>query len=119
MTRRSMAAMVVAAIVFGAPGRGTLAAADRPSLAGRWTLNRDLSQFPREVGFGMDLVSGAGSGSDSRGGSAGGGGRGRTGGGAELPAFVSVRESEDDAKRTEQLVDEVRNPSPHLTIVQT
>ena len=119
MTRRSMAAMVVAAIVFGAPGRGTLAAADRPSLAGRWTLNRDLSQFPREVGFGMDLVSGAGSGSDSRGGSVGGGGRGRTGGGAELPAFVSVRESEDDAKRTEQLVDEVRNPSPHLTIVQT
>ena len=104
--------MVVAAMVSGAPGHAAPAPADPPSLAGRWTLNRDLSQFPRDVGFGMDLASVAGAGSDSAGAS---GGRGRSQGGTP-PLF---RESADDAKRTKQLVDAVRNPSPHLTIVQT
>jgi hypothetical protein len=110
MTRRNVAAFVVAAVVLGAPGRGTLAAADRPSLAGRWTLNRGLSQIPREVGFGMDLVSTAGTEGDL-------GGRG--GGSAGVPASISFHESADDAKRRDQLIDEVREPSPHLVIVQT
>lgn len=110
MTRTSVAAMVVASVALGwAPG-GTPAAPGPSGLAGRWTLNLNLSQIPREVGFGMDLLSTAGASSDSR-------GRGG-GGGTGLPAMVSFHESEDDAKRREQLTDEVRSPSPHLTIVQ-
>ncbi|HEX7487087.1 MAG TPA: hypothetical protein VF332_13110 [Vicinamibacterales bacterium] len=112
MTRSSFALALVAAVVMaGASSHGTLAAADRPNLVGRWTLNRNLSHIPREVGFGMDLLSTAGSGSDS-GGWTGGGGTGSA-------AMASFRESEDDAKRREQLVEEVRSPSPHLTIAQT
>jgi hypothetical protein len=107
-----MAVVVVAAILLGAPVRGTAAAADRLSLAGQWMLNRALSQFPREVGFGADMFSGPGSGSDT-GDRSGGGGTG-------LPAaFASFRESPDDAKRREQLIEEVRTPSPYLTIAQT
>jgi hypothetical protein len=111
MTRTTLAAIVIAGFVSGAPGPGTLAAADRPALAGRWTLNRNLSQFPRDIGFGMDLVTGPGSGS------AGGGISG--GGGSDLAAVASMRESEDDARRREMLVGEVSDPSPHLTIAQT
>ena len=109
MTLRSMSAMIVAAVVCATPGHGA-PAADQPSLAGRWTLNRELSQFPKDIGFGMDLASIAGVTSDS---SSGGRGRGPSG------TFPSYRESEDDAKRTKLLVDAVKNPSPHLTIAQT
>ncbi|MBE3123702.1 MAG: hypothetical protein IMZ65_02770 [Planctomycetes bacterium] len=111
MTRWCSMAIVVAAMVFGVADHGPLAAADRPSLAGRWTLNRDASQLPREVGFGMNIVPTAGSGSNDR------GDAGSRGAGAS--AFVARRESEDDVRKTQQLVEEVRNPSPHLTIAQT
>jgi len=111
MTRTSVAAMVVAAVALGWAPRGTPAAPDQSSLAGKWTLNRTLSQIPREVGFGMDLLSNAGRSSDS-------GGRGG-GGGTGSPAMVSFHESADDAKRREQLTDEVTSPSSHLTIAQT
>src|SRR5439155_11028507 len=49
--------------------------------------------------------------------SAGRGRYGSSGGGAG--AFTSRPESEDDAKRVQQLTAEVRNPPPHLTIVDT
>jgi len=111
MTRNCLAAMVVATTLCGIAGHEALAGADRPSLAGRWTLNLKLSQIPREVGFGMDLLSTAGAGSDTSGRS-GGGGMGS-------PAMATFRESEDDSRRRDQLTDEARNPSPHLTIAQT
>jgi hypothetical protein len=112
---KAAAAVVVAASVMGVPGHRTLAAQDKPSLAGRWTLNRELSQFPREIGFGMDLVPAGGSGSDA----GTGGGRGGSGGGLGASAILTRRESEDDVKRTGQLVAEVKSPSPHLTIAET
>jgi hypothetical protein len=91
-------------------------AADAPDFSGRWTLNRELSQFPREIGFGTDWLPNAGSGQNS----SAGGGRGRRGsGGGGAGAFTGRRESEDDAKRLQQLTSEVRNPSAHLTIVET
>lgn len=111
MTGKSVAAMVVAAMILGAPARGTLAAPDPPGLTGRWTLNRSQSQIPHEVGFGMDLRSVAGSGSEIPGAAAGEA--------AALAGIASRPESKDDATRREGLVDEVRNPSPHLTIAQT
>ncbi len=116
MTRSSLAAMLVAALVVGVPGRAPVSAQDKANLAGRWTLNRSLSQFPGEVGFGADLVMGAG----TSGGSAGGGGKGRGGssGGTVMPAPPRL-ESEDDVKRAQQLTEEVRTPSAYLTVVDT
>ena len=116
MTRLSLAAILVAAMVVRIPGPAPVSAQDKSNLAGRWTLNRELSQFPRDIGFGRDLVSGGGSGLDSTG--SGGRGRGGSSGGG-VSALLSRRESEDDAKRVQQLTEEVRNPSAHLTIVET
>ncbi len=110
MNRKTMAAVVLALAAL-AINRAAEAGSDRPSLTGRWTLNRQLSQFPSDLGFGMDLL--GGSGSDS----AGGGRGGASGGGGILAA--TFQESQEDARRREMLVEEARNPSPHLTIAQT
>jgi hypothetical protein len=111
-----VAAALVAAIAVGSSDRVRVSAQHAPNLAGRWTVNRELSQFPREVGFGADMMPAGASAS----GSTGGGGRGRSrSGGGDASAFSARRESEDDAKRLQQLTAEVRNPSTHLTIVET
>ena len=111
MTRYGAAALIIAAVVFVLVDHGRAESQAGPGFAGRWTLNRGLSQIPREVGFGMDLVAAAGGGSktDDR---AGAGGVSRT----EMAFF---RESADDASRRDQLVAEVQTPSPHLTVVET
>ena len=115
MTRSSFAAILVAAMVVGIPGRLPVSAQDKSNLGGRWILNRELSQFPREVGFGADFLSSGGPGLDST-----GSGRRSRGGssGRGVSAAPSRRESEDDAKRARQLTTEVRNPSAHLTIAE-
>ena len=84
----------------GAPAPG--------DLEGTWKLNRELSQFPREVGFGMDVT---------------GAGRPSTGearmAGAEDPGLVANRPaSREEAENSRQLVAEVRNPPARLTIAQ-
>jgi hypothetical protein len=53
MTRISVAALVVAAWAAAVRARETRrAGAGR--LDGAWKLNREQSQFPRDLGFGMD-----------------------------------------------------------------
>jgi hypothetical protein len=78
-----------------------------------------LSQFPREIGFGVDWLSAGASGPDST----PSGGRGRRGSGGGVAggsgAFRARPESQDDAKRVQQLTAEVRKPSGYLTIVET
>jgi hypothetical protein len=103
-----------------------LSAAPPVALAGRWTLNRELSEFPAEVGFGFTS-----SGDDSTAGgrqSSGGGGGGRrrggggSGGGRGGPGSFdskSVRVSEEDANKIKELIADARNPSPVLVISQT
>ncbi len=111
MTRGGAAALVIAAAVLIPAGDRRLVAADASGLAGRWTLNRGLSQIPRDVGFGMDIAAAAAgaSGADDRMG----------GGGSALSGMMLFRESADDAKRRDLLVAEAQTPSPHLTIVET
>jgi len=87
-----------------AAGWESTEAAENPDIAGRWTLNRTLSQFPREVGFGVVIPPGLGSG-DREGGAA--------------AAFVPRNTSETEARNERQLVDEVRTPPPYLTVVQS
>ena len=117
MTRSRLASIVVVAIVLGGPRLVSVRAQDTsPSadFAGRWTLDRELSQFPREIGFNADFI--------SAGASTPGGGRGLPGGGGGgggNRAFAVPRESQEDAARVLQLTAEVRNPSARLTIVDT
>ena len=62
MTRSRLTAILVAAMLVAVHGGAPVQAQGVSPLAGRWTLSRELSQFPRELGFGMDLVPGGGSG---------------------------------------------------------
>ena len=96
--------LMVAAGMAATTGWESVAAAENPSLAGRWTLNRALSQFPREVGFGIMIPPGTGSSERDI---------------TEATLFVPRNTSETEARNGRQLVDEVRTPSPHLTIVQS
>jgi hypothetical protein len=116
MARSSQAAILVVAVVVGISLSALAQAQDGSDFAGRWTINRQLSQFPPEIGFGLSWTSARGAGVDSTG---GGGGRRRSGGGAAAGVFTGRPESEDDVKRVQQLTAEVRNPSAHLTIVET
>lgn len=80
------------------------------SLSGTWTIDREASQFPREVGFDADFVP-VGRGEP-------GPGRRGVGGGA-LPALRPQGESYDAAQRRQVLTDDVRLPPTRLTIVDS
>jgi hypothetical protein len=115
MARSGLAATLVVAMVVGL-ARPAVYAQDTSDLAGRWTLNRESSRFPPDIGFGLDWVSARGSVPDST----ASGGRGRRGsGGGGTGTFTARPESEDDVKRVQQLTAEVRNPAAHVTIVDT
>ena len=86
------------------------------NLTGRWVLNRDQSQIDKEIGFNPAwLVAGTRSAERESGAE-----RGRRGsGGGQQGGFAVPRESEEDAKRVQQLSAEARMPSPHLTIIDS
>jgi hypothetical protein len=92
-------------------------------IAGVWTLNRSLSEFPKEIGFNIDL-SGVTPEAGTTG-PAGGGGRGRRGsggGGGRTTAgnpFGGRRESYEDAQRLRLLTSEARNPPSRLMVVDS
>ena len=104
-----------------------LSAQNPMQLAGAWTLNRQLSQFPTDIGFSADFLGALGPiggpvGGGGRRGGGGGGNRGGGGGGANRGGFNGprvVRETEADSQRISTLTDEVRNPFDHLTIAVT
>ena len=110
MTWFNLAATLLAATVVLEQRPAAASAADKSEFEGRWRLNRELSQFPREIGFGVDWVAADG----TRVGSTQGGRRGSGGGGGAQP-FIARRESVDDAKRLQLLTAEVRN-RPNLKI---
>ena len=102
------AALVATAWLASMSAQGRPGAPAPGDLDGTWKLNRELSQFPREVGFGMDVT---------------GAGRPSTGearmAGAEDPGLVANRPaSREEAENSRQLVAEVRNPPARLTIAQ-
>ena len=99
----------------------TSAAAQSPTdLAGSWTLNRQLSQFPPEIGFTASFIGAVEP--DGGGGGAAGSARGRRRGGAgSAGRFGSglQPESAEDSQRVRFLTDEVRAPYEHLLIEVT
>jgi hypothetical protein len=119
-----MSLMAAAALLLAAPAH----AQNVSPFAGVWTLNRPLSELPREIGFNVNWLAPSGGTSQSGGSSGGssGGGRGRRGsggggGGNRGPtgAFSGPRESYDDARRVQFLTGEARNPAARLMIVDT
>lgn len=96
----------------GVAGQGRPAAVTPADLAGAWTLNRALSQFPRDIGFGMDVVP-AGRSVDSAAGIAD---EGRSGN----PRSLTSRPlTEAEARNARQILDEVRTPPARLVIAQS
>jgi hypothetical protein len=92
------------------------AAQEASGISGQWTIDRAHSEFPAEVGFGASFMPESPL-SDSTGG--GGGGRGGRGnrGGARSPRPVAARpDSQDDAKRIQQLTDAVRTPPVNVSV---
>lgn len=104
--------VVVAAAAMAAGPLARGAAPPRPPLAGVWTLDREHSVFPPDIGFDLPaaLLGPAG-------GAQGGGGR-RGGGGGGVPAPI-ITESQDDVKRVRQLLAELKDPPVTLTITET
>lgn len=117
MRRRCSLVALAAAILAGA----LLPAHAQPlaPLAGVWTLNRPLSEFPADIGFNPAWMRAPLA--DAPGGQSGRGGRGGGGGrqGGSAPPFPARPESYEDARGVQLLTAEVRNPPSRLTIVDT
>jgi hypothetical protein len=112
------ATAAAAGVLGSAPARAQAAS----PMAGIWTLNRSLSEFPREIGFNVDWwptssgdgqTAGSTGGGRGRRGSSGGGNRGSAG------PFAGRRESYEDARRVQLLTAEVRTPPVRLIVVDT
>src|SRR5450759_274046 len=117
-----LVAFLTAATALGLLPDPTRAQGASP-LAGVWTLNRSLSEFPRDIGFNpswMTTPAGDGPSAGSTGGGRGrrGSGGGGNNGGASAP-FSARQESSEDARRVELLTAELRNPPTRLIVVDT
>jgi hypothetical protein len=113
MFRESVAVLIVSASVAAVSGQGKPPASVAGDLDGTWKLNRELSQFPREVGFGMD-VTGAG-----RPAAADAGLADTTSQSGNVGLAVNRPASREEAENSRQLVGEVRTPPLRLTIVRS
>lgn len=116
MPRSWLVAVLVLPMAVGAVHPAPASAQDVP-LAGRWSLNRELSQLPREVGFNADWMATPGAGGDSTAG--GGRAQGGASGGSGRTSFPVSRVSREDSMRNALLTEEVRNPPARLVIAET
>jgi hypothetical protein len=112
----TLAALLAAAAAGGllpAPAR-----AQNPSpLAGIWTLNRSMSELPRDIGFNPAWMTASGDGQTTGGAGGGRGRRGSSSGGAT--PFAARPESYEDSRRVQLMTAEARTPPARLTIVDT
>jgi hypothetical protein len=90
-------------------------------LAGVWSLNRGLSEFPKEIGFNIPGAAAAAAAEDgaSQGSRGGGGGRRGSGNSSRSSGspFFGRPESYDDSRRIQLLIADLRNPPQRLMIV--
>jgi hypothetical protein len=91
ISSRAIPGALLALCLFGG---APLVAQSPTDLAGSWTLNRQLSQFPKEIGFSTSLLTTA-------------------------PGERIQTETQEDAQRTRFLADEVRVPPDRLAIMVT
>lgn len=104
-------AAIGALLVFGLWAAAPVEAQQPSDFAGSWSLNRQLSQFPQEMGFSASFLPPPEPG-------AGGGRRGRETGTGNLPPRL-LPQTEEDSSRVRFLTDEVRLPPERLTIAVT
>lgn len=113
--------LAVAAVI----GRLTpIASAQAVSFAGVWTLNRTLTQIPKEMGFNVVAIPANSGGGQSTPSGAGDGRRGGGDGGSRAGSVPGgglggSRESYDGSQRRQLLTNEARNPSPWLVITES
>ena len=122
MGRSFVLASVVTAAAAGVLLPAPALTQDASPLAGVWTLNRSISELPREIGFNVNWIpssSGAGQNTGSNRGGRGRGGSGSGGGNRGAAGAFSPRESSEDARRVQLLTAEVRNPPVRLMVIDT
>lgn len=100
-------AAFVSLLLLGALPAAPLRAQSPLDLAGSWALNRQLSEFPRDLGFSAAFVTDE----------LGAGRRGDAPGPPRAPRIQT--QTEDDSRRVRFLTDEVRLPPERLTIAVT
>jgi hypothetical protein len=109
------ACLLVASAVWCVPA---LAAGQNASpLAGVWSLNRALSEFPKEVGFNIPGAAAAAEDGATQGSRGGGGRRGSGNSRSSGSPFFGRPESYDDSRRIQLLIADLRNPPQRLMIV--
>jgi hypothetical protein len=120
LVRFPLSAVLAAACMLGLLAPASARSQESGNLTGRWILNRNQSQVDKEIGFNPVWLGAGTRSAERQSGGGEGGGRGRRGsGGGQQGGFAVPRESEEDAKRVQQLSAEARMPSPHLTIIDS
>ena len=107
-------------LVFIVLGTSAWAAGQNASpLAGVWSLNRALSEFPKEIGFNIPGAAAAAEDGATQGSRGGGSGRRGSGAGSSRSGspFFGRPESYDDSRRIQLLIADLRNPPQRLMIV--
>jgi hypothetical protein len=116
MTRWWLAAVLILPMAVGTVRPTVVSAQDAAPLAGRWTLNRELSQFPREAGFNADWLAHSNSSGDS---TPTPGSQGGAPSGGNRTSFPVSRISREDSMRNSLLTTEAREPAAALVITET
>ena len=116
---KRVSSLLAAACMMGVLAPTSARAQESGNLTGRWVLNRNQSQVDKEVGFNPAWVAAGTRSAERESGGGEGGGRGRRGSGGQQGRYSVPRETEEDAKRMQQLSAEARVPSPHLTILDS
>ena len=116
MSRAWLAVILTMPWVLGAVHPPVLSALEA-SLAGRWTLNRELSQFPREAGFNADWLAHSNSSGESA--PTPGQSQGGAPAGGNRTSFPVSRVSREDSMRIALLTTEARDPAAALVITET
>ena len=116
MTRWWLAAVLILPMAVGTVHPTVASAQDTASLAGRWALNRELSQFPREAGFNADWLAHSNSSGES---TPTPGSQGGAPSGGNRTSFPVSRVSREDSMRISLLTNEARDPAAVLVITET
>jgi hypothetical protein len=116
---RRLALMCAVSVVLGWCVASRASAQSPSPLGGIWSLNRTLSELPREIGFDIVLPDVGDKEGQDAGSTGGSGRRGSRGGSSRTSSSNPRRESYQDGQRMRILVGEVREPTARLTIVDT
>jgi len=108
----------MARVIFWLAFAALTAAQSSSGFGGIWSLNRSLSEFPKELGFNADFMP-ADADPAAATPSGGRGRRGSTSGGRSSAPNAQRRESYEDGQRVRLFTEEGRNPPARLTIVDS